>query len=372
MGLPMALQTGSAFAPRLTDSASPQPAAPKLKALEGVGDPSSQRTRRPRSNIVDLGPFFGEIHAINGAGMIVGSALCASPLGKTRAACLDLKSGKISQLDCGSDAASSACDVNTFGQIVGTVNGLPFSCEDDSLVPRLLPTLGGSRAAAFAINNAGHIVGESYIEGNRARRGFMFLCGDRLPRPLGTLGGRNSCARDINDFGQVVGWADVRGDGAQHAFIGMISDSGAMIDLRTLGGTHSRAAAVNAFGDVVGSSDVRGDAATHAFVYSNGALEDIGTLGGLHSDANDINSFGQVVGNSWTLGNDGTKHAFLFSGSRMLDLNELPEVSEAGWTALIDARAINDAGQVVGIGVREGERLTFLLSLSDEFTGGPG
>jgi probable HAF family extracellular repeat protein len=82
-------------------------------------------------------------------------------------------------------------------------------------------------------------------------------------------------------------------------------------------------------------------------------VTDLGTLGGstpingsVPTVAWDINEVGQVVGYSTT--SSGEEHAFLYSGGQMVDLNSLIP-SDSGWT-LVDARAINDGGQIVGWG----------------------
>lgn len=55
-----------------------------------------------------------------------------------------------------------------------------------------------------------------------------------------------------------------------------------------------------------------------------------------------------------------TTRAFLYSGGRMQDLNGLIPRS-AGWT-LLDARGINDRGQIVGSGLHHGQKRAFLLT----------
>jgi hypothetical protein len=52
--------------------------------------------------------------------------------------------------------------------------------------------------------------------------------------------------------------------------------------------------------------------------------------------------------------------AFLWQGDAMVDLNEFIDAS-SGWT-LLEARAINNAAQITGIGLFGGQRRAFLLS----------
>ncbi len=84
----------------------------------------------------------------------------------------------------------------------------------------------------------------------------------------------------------------------------------------------------------------------------------LGTLGGSFSVARAINNRGDIVGGSLEA-EDGNFHAFLFSNGKLQDLNRLVNDS-AGWE-LVQAVAINDVGQIVGIGSLGGEDRIFLL-----------
>src|SRR5205807_369068 len=53
-------------------------------------------------------------------------------------------------------------------------------------------------------------------------------------------------------------------------------------------------------------------------------------------------------------------HALLWQNNAMTDLNDIIP-SNSGWT-LLDALAINDAGQIVGYGIHDGIRTGFLLT----------
>jgi probable HAF family extracellular repeat protein len=189
----------------------------------------------------------------------------------------------------------------------------------------------------FAINTAGQVTGYSYTA---AGAGHAFLYTNGAMTDLGTLGGSESSAYAINSAGQVTGESYPLGDQTSHAFL---YGNGVMTDLGTLGGSYASGLKINGAGKVMGNSSLPGDIDWHAFLYSDGVMKDLGTLGGSGSSAFDINSSGQVVGSSQTT-NNSESHGFVYSGGAMIDLNS---VIPAGWS-IVDATAINDAGQILG------------------------
>jgi probable HAF family extracellular repeat protein len=86
-------------------------------------------------------------------------------------------------------------------------------------------------------------------------------------------------------------------------------------------------------------------------------LTDLGTLGGNYSSPFAINNLGQIVGDSLTA--DGSTLAFLWQNGVMVDLNTLLS-PDSGWV-LNNARFINDAGRVVGLGIYNGVHQWFAL-----------
>jgi probable HAF family extracellular repeat protein len=217
-------------------------------------------------------------------------------------------------------------------------NPLRLECLEDRCLLSYqvtdLGTLGGLYSVATGINNAGQVVGHSFLTGLSVDHAFLYD-GSTL-NDLGTLGGRDSAASAINNAGQVVG-DSTTAEGSSHAFL---YDANGMIDLGTLpGGGDSTATAINDAGQAVGYAAVSA-IVVHAFLYDGGTLTDLGTLGGNLTRAFGINNLGQVVGSAST--SSGT-HAFFYDRGKMTDLGTLGSGSTLSW-----ANAINDAGQVVG------------------------
>jgi len=140
-----------------------------------------------------------------------------------------------------------------------------------------------------------------------------------------------------------------------------------MIDLGTLGGLTSEARAISAAGHVAGLSDtgvlnpaVDDGFVARAFLWNKGRMTDLGVLPGLvESQARGVNSAGVVVGRCTGATFESTPRAFVWTGGVMSDLNALIPAG-SGWT-LENANAINDAGRIVGSGLRGGKTRAFLL-----------
>src|SRR5262249_7624136 len=92
---------------------------------------------------------------------------------------------------------------------------------------------------------------------------------------LPTLGGTKSAAYGVNDTGQGAGTSFLGGDTVKHA---VRWDNGQVRDLGTLGGTNSDAVAIDASGRVAGYSQLAGDTTSHGFVYENGRMTDLGNF----------------------------------------------------------------------------------------------
>ncbi len=240
-------------------------------------------------------------------------------------------------------AGDGAFGINNHGDVVGCAH--PSSTSYHAFVylhggtTTDLGTLGGSKSEGAGINDSGQVVGYSDTTAQTADNWHAFLCSNGVMQDVGTLGGPQSQAYAINAGGDVVGWADTDGRGIHHAFL---LHDGVMSDLGTLGGTYSEADAVNDSRQVVGTSAGAGFSGYHAFLHSNDTILDLGALNGdTDSGACGINASGRVVGYSYNSSVPDTCHAFLYTDGRMQDLGSLG--GSISW-----ASAINASGDVVG------------------------
>ena len=304
------------------------------------------------SNLILFDPVGGNgstAAAINNAGVVVGSST-VSVSGPSHATRWD-SSGTATDLDPLGRFDSQAVAINEAGVAVGSaifsgnlshaaVWDASGTATDLGTLPPFGPLSPLNRSFAYGINDAGVVAGTSTSTGY-----------DTGHRPLtwnGTtatdLGGANqSEATAINDAGAVAGWSSVAA--TTHATLW--NGAGTPIDLGASGGLGSQAFGINDAGVVVGY--VNGAGHDHATAWSSsGTPTDLGTLGGTHSFAEAINDAGIVVGNSYTTG-DLDRHATLWNGTSIIDLNSFLTASEAsaGWV-LKRAAGINDQGEIVG------------------------
>jgi len=289
--------------------------------------------------------------------------------------------------------------INDAGQVASTTTARKAFVWDNGQVT-VLPSLQPSNDSfPHRLTNDGVVIGVSMVD----VQSHAVLWPNGMPMDLGVLGGINSEANARNTSGQVVGsWRLSSASSETHAFL---YDSGNFTDLGGLGGINTRAKGINVAGTVVGGSRLAQGPYTHAFTWSNGRMTDIGAWAGntRESVANAINDAGTVVGtiappsgNGWlafvyedgqmttipglptaeqSIANainvhrqiagvtqfpNGSQVATLFQDGAAYDLNTLIPVG-SGWQ-LIGASDINDQGQIVGLGLFQGNAHAFLLS----------
>ena len=330
-----------------------------------------------------------------GAALLIGaSGICAGAV-----TIIDL--GTLGGPDVTTGPGSEAFGISSAGVVVGSSvltdlgpDTKGFRWNNGAMVV-LEPLSGDQHSAAFAICAGGTMVGQSFNVGGLSGRGVLWDASG-APTPLGDFE-----PRDVNCAGTVVGRRILMPGAAESQ--GVVYAGGVLTDIPTLGGASNEAHAINSLGDVVGSSATAGGA-IHAFLLpgTGGGVVDLGTLGGASSYAMAINGARQVVGFSETPGGArrgyvaqigptdqvvsrvelaalsptgqsfayainglgdvvGTSdsHAVLWNGGLITDLNDLLP-PDSGWQLRV-ATAINDDGDIVGLGRHFGRGRAFLL-----------
>jgi probable HAF family extracellular repeat protein len=326
----------------------------------------SQGQATDRYSVTDLGTLGGassEASAINIVGEVVGSSMTTAGVSHA----FLYRDGQM--LDLGTlpgGTASYGVAINDNGTVVGhgginqygpmfeeVTQGFVWQDGMRTLGALYCPCSFNVRygtSRAFALSNSERIVGDSRV--NRQNFTHAFVWQANAMRDLGAEieGATDSAAYGINDADEVVGTIDGR------AFL---ARGGVNQDLGILAGhATSSARAVNNIGQVVGES-VTADGIAHAFLWDRGTMWNLGTLPeDRASEARSININGQVVGRSG-VADFSTSRAVLWQNGVAIDLNRL--ITTAGWV-LTSANGINDVRQIVGVGLRNGQRRAFLLS----------
>jgi|GEM_PF-1941298 len=322
-------------------------------------------------DIMDLGiniggsPFGGSTggYAINDSGQIAGDFYSAQ--GTLHGFLWE--NGTVTELGL-PGVASEAFDLNDSGQVVGHSNNQAVIWENSTMTQ--LPNLGDSELSrAHGINNAGQVVGWAGWGDLKFGEKHAFLWDNTNGiQDLGPSGADSISNFGINNSGQVVGWTFI-GEQGPHHYHATLWENGVPIDLGYLDGLESSIGKdINDRGQVVGysHSDYQNDntGLYNAFLWdSTGGMQNLGTLDGKpNSVARAINDRGQVVGNSWKVPWEpqGNEHAWLWEEGVLTDLYELIP-AESAWEQ-IDAYDINNQGQIVGRGFKDGEMRAFLMT----------
>jgi probable HAF family extracellular repeat protein len=266
---------------------------------------------------------------------------------------------------------SGAVGINDAGTVVGYSNLKGHSSTDflavewspAGAITELGTLSGGASSAAFEINAAGEISGDSFLASG------VVNATSWMNKKIKNLGALQSAiftaGLDINDNGEIVG-ESVFSYGPPFVSRGFLWNGSEMINLGVLkGGDTSMANAINSSGVIVGQSNGTATGGNwHAVLWNaEHNIRDLGSLpGGTYSVAFAINDSSVVVGYANT--SDNAPHAIVWTAaSGMQDLNGLIP-AHTPWT-LINANAINSAGQITGYGTKYGHNHAFLLTPSN-------
>lgn len=198
-----------------------------------------------------------------------------------------------------------------------------------------------TQSIAYAINDAGAVVGVSYNYGDLQPHAFMWQAGSLTP--LGQFS-----PRDVNGDGVIVGHRTLFN--AQSLWVEQACrwTGGSLVDQNSLGGYSSQAFAINATGEIAGESQLPDNMTVRACLWLAGTPHDLGTLAAMptsKSAASDLNGAGQVVGWSDTAG--GPIHACLFEVNASGQVTARMDLGALSGSSSV-AMGINEAGVIVG------------------------
>lgn len=260
-----------------------------------------------KGTMQNLGSLGGNSWAydINNAGQVVGMSYTANPVQRA----FLWANGTIQDLGTLGGSTSYAYGISDAGQVIGeaAVNDeaeIVHAFLWQNGLMQSLGTLGGGASRAYGINSSGEVVGSSMTGGNPGNT-HAFLSQNGTMQDLGTLAGVDySIAYAINNAGQVVG----------ESFRAFLWQNGSLQDLGTLGGPTSIAYDINDNGLVVGSS-TNSSEVERAFLWENGQMKDLNTMipadsGWVLREARGINQHGQIVGFGVI---NGQTHGFLLT-----------------------------------------------------------
>lgn len=327
-------------------------------------------------SITDLGALSGgtsEGDALNNAGQIAGGSTVSS--GFEHPVLRDSTITDLGTLEGGSSGLATG--INDHGEVVGYAGIDQYGPQFNEIAQAFLwrngsmQSLGAlwcpcdynrryGRSQAQAINSMGDVVGFSETPRCASEHAFLWRDGQLIDISGGLGDPSSSRAFAINDAGQVVGLVV-----ANHCSFptpparAFLWQNGARQDLGVLPGhTTSAAFGINQSGQVVGESS--DGSVTRAVRWDGTTIVALGELPGqVSSSALNINSAGQIVGSSWATDRS-VSRATLWQDGVAHDLNDL--VGAGGGWLLLDARAINDSGAIVGAGIHGGEMRGFLLT----------
>ena len=308
------------------------------------------------------GGTYSEAFSINSTGQVAGSSATATgPAQATR-----WNGTTATALDTlGSEEIGQGAAINDHGTVVG-YSWTPrryasfYATVWNGTTPTLLGPADG-HSTARDINNAGQVVGFVGPAELPGELQHATLWNGGVPTDLGTLGGTNSDAFAINNAGLVVGHSNITGNAQQHA---TLWNGTTATDLGTLGGNNSYAAGINDAGWIVGYSLTADNLTFHATLWNGAGATALASPGATASQALAINAAGQIVG-SGQFPNEQYLQALLWDGSAVVNLNSFLDAATVtvGWV-LYTANGINDSGWITGIAVNTftQERHAYLLA----------
>jgi uncharacterized membrane protein len=299
------------------------------------------------------GTFTVSPASINNLGQVVGGFNDCVSVGMSECAggpfsafIYDPAKGTTTRIAIADATDHTANGINDTGSVI--FNGNPRGASDGFVLMNGVATHFGDAAQASGINAQGFVAGTN--QGTDGKQ-FAFLWDGATTAPIGPSG---SLGVGLNDAGVVVGSVSVSGrlDAAAFTAAGT-QDLGGLS-----GAVQTIALAVNDSGRVVGRSFVGANFVEHGFVFDLPAGPMVDIMPGGSSGLFSVNAAGDAVGSSF----DGTNQAngaILWHDGAVADLTAA--LGDPAWQ-LISAAAINDKGQITGVGMHNGVQAAYVLT----------
>jgi probable HAF family extracellular repeat protein len=338
--------------------------------VDGVKSGAVSVLSAPTYTITDLGTLpgddYSEAKGINSTGQVVGVA--GTNFGSANLRAFSWKQGQMTNLGVFSgDSFSTAYAVNDAGVVVGNstpgINGKAFSWQGAGLTDLSLTVPGA--ISAVGINNQGAFIGTTLNNTDEngiftsLSHGFLYSNGQLTRLPIPTTVDNviaDYTFEALNHNGVVAGHVDYQ----DNSSLPFLLENGA-VTLLPMTGNAAFTTGINVKKEVVGTIQASGGLIQPA-LWSAGQLITLPLPMGYHAGgASSINSTSQIVGTATS--GTGVSHAsaITWSGTAVVSLDQLlPQNS--GWSYLTVANGINDAGQIVGAGVINGQTHAFLMT----------
>ncbi len=273
-------------------------------------------------------------------------------------------------------ANSWAYGINNAGVVVGDypVGGerrRAFLNRGKGLVD--LGALKGVSSVATGINERGEVVG-NWSTADGRQRGFIYACGKA--RDIAPIPGKVTGYSDINDAGYIT--ASGRNPDTGETLGYLRAPNGAFTHLGAIpwdgsGAPETVPTALNNRNQVTGRSGRFNipEPVYRAFVWKNGVIRDLGDLGSTPNTGHSINDRGQIAGEAYLPAGPRDSSAFLYSHGRMIMLDTRP-ATEYKFSS---GNGINNRGHVVGASnhlsgfIWRGKRMESLNALIDPASG---
>jgi probable HAF family extracellular repeat protein len=337
----------------------------------------------PRYRVQDLGGlmaaaglnvFDSRLEDINNAGTVVGGGRGSSPL-------FVIEPGRLSLLPVGTVSEGRATAINERGDILAWTldnragGGYRDMVYRNGVVTRNITAPPGTGLGPVnAMNDAGQAIGQVMEVGDNggAIGEWLPIINDAAGSRLITVpSARAADARALNDHGTVTGTADLYGRGSR---VFVWRDGHSDILPVPIGGGDSPddyyyGLDINNAGQVLVHHMTYGPGASRAdFIYQDGHYTRLPLDADQRFDSGggwDINEHGWVVGQRTFETPDGAardQRAFLYRDGQVHDLDSLLRPQDAQRWQLFEAQALNDRGQIIGMGYLNGQWRQYLAT----------